>query len=119
MCGRVCTRTGRTCYLDERQRLLTAAHQCSFLLLLLLHDGGEGHQGGVGRAARCSQHPGPEGEMDDTETERDEAWVSVNSNKSQVLLTRSRCIKPCQLHDSVDHLKNLTRTRILVSTANK
>lgn len=62
------THTDRTCYLDERQRLLSAADQCGFLLLLLLHDGGKGHQGGGGRAAHRSQHPGPEGkETGDTE----------------------------------------------------
>lgn len=47
-------------YLDERQRLLSAADQRRFLLLLLLHDGGEGHQGGEGGAAHGAQHPRPE-----------------------------------------------------------
>lgn len=51
----------RLVYLDECQRLLPAADQCGFLLLLLLHDGGKGHQGAGGRAAHCSEHPGPEG----------------------------------------------------------
>lgn len=47
-------------HLNERQRLLPAADQRLLLLPLLLHDGGEGHQWGGGRAAHCSQHPGPE-----------------------------------------------------------
>lgn len=51
----------KMCYLDQRQRLLSAADQRRFLLLLLLHNGGKGHQGGERRAAHCSQHPGPEG----------------------------------------------------------
>lgn len=47
-------------YLDERQRLFSAADQSGLLLLLLLHNGGEGHGGGQGRAAHWSQHPGPD-----------------------------------------------------------
>lgn len=53
--------TDTMCYLDERQRLLSAADQRGFLLLLFLHDGSKGHQGGEGRAAHCTQHPRPEG----------------------------------------------------------
>lgn len=50
--------TGMAGYLDESQRLFSAADQRGLLLLLLLHDGGEGYCGGQGRAA----HPRPEGD---------------------------------------------------------
>lgn len=47
-------------YLDESQRFFSAADQSGLLLLLLLHDGGEGYRGGRGRAAHRSQHPRPD-----------------------------------------------------------
>lgn len=47
-------------YLDESQRLFSAADQSGLLLLLLLHNGGEGHGGVQGRAAHWSQHPRPD-----------------------------------------------------------
>lgn len=68
-------------YLDERQRLLSAADQRRFLLLLLLHDGSKGHQGGEGRAACCAQHPRPEG--------RHAGWVSLVYTQSNGDLLRT------------------------------
>lgn len=47
-------------HLDESQRLFSAADQSGLLLLLLLHNGGEGHGGVQGRAAHWSQHPRPD-----------------------------------------------------------
>lgn len=61
-------------YLDERQRLLSAADQCRFLLLLLLHDGSKGWEGG---AAHCSHHPGPKGR---------DGWCNEGENRRMAVL---------------------------------
>lgn len=94
-------------HLNERQRLLPAADQRLLLLPLLLHDGGEGHRWGGGRAAHCSQHPGPEEgsgwggweKGDDRQTDRQtegvsfgaaqksaSAWIKVESTTNERLL---------------------------------
>lgn len=98
------THTDKMRYLDERQRLLSAADQCSFLLLLLLNDGGKGHQGGgEGRAAHCTQHPGPEGERRVMQRERGinacagkATRVQVRGQRLSQLLLTSSCVK-CRL----------------------
>lgn len=99
------TNIHRQDHLDERQRLLSAADQRRFLLPLLLHDGGEGHRGGGGRAAHCSQHPGPEGwgakgrKMMQTDRNAERitirasnkslsVWIKVESTATERLLLR-------------------------------
>lgn len=81
------THTDKARYLDERQRLLSAADQRGFLLLLLLHNRGKGHQGGEGRTAHCTQHPGPEG-RDRWHTERDSVRMGISDGAAMVKATR-------------------------------
>lgn len=110
------------CYLDERQRLLSAADQRGFLLLLFLHDGSKGHQGGEGRAAHCTQHPRPEG-IDGWHTHTHtlvssaatRVWVS-GQRLSQPLLTSSgvwMATCPPGFNKSLPLLHNSTEVKML------
>lgn len=124
----VLTRTDKLRYLDERQRLLSAADQRSFLLLLLLNDGGKGHQGGgEGRAAHCTQHPGPEGERRVMQRERGEVSVPALGKQHE-----SKCVDkgwvnyywqapvwtaacPPGFHKSPIRLQNSTEVKVFIT----
>lgn len=106
MSARRLTSTDRTPYLDERQRLLPAADQRRFLLLLLLHNGSKGHQGGEGRAAHCSQHPGPDGR------EREREWASVPAAADKSLVQPPLlCVNGCLFTRQHAHEHAGTHTR--------